>query len=59
MSDPGTPLTVNQAIAKLQHLAKQGHDDLFLQTTTPCGLKTLVSDLVTGPADFGLLVEVR
>lgn len=59
MSDPTAPLTVNQAIARLQRLAKQGHGSLYLQTTTPCGLKTLVSDLVTGPADFGLLVEVR
>lgn len=59
MSDPTAPLTVNQAIAKLQALKVKGHGNLYLQTTTPCGLRTLVSDLVTGPADFGLLVEVR
>lgn len=55
------PLTVEQAIEKLQALVKtnKANASLVLQTTTPCGLKSLVSDFVTGPADYGLLVEVK
>jgi len=56
---PVNMLNVDEAIARLQQLSAEGHGDLVLQTKSPCGQKFLVSDFVTGPADFGLLVEIR